>query len=180
MKRENTRQMVMTSVSVALIVILSQISIPMPFGVPITLQTLGIALAGFMLGPVRGAVAVAVFLALGAIGLPVFSGFQGGAHRLVGVTGGFLWGFLVLAALCGLSTRRSTGRAQLALGLVGLVTCHLMGIVQYMLVTGNPFMAAAWTMSIPFLPKDVASIAAAWYLAARVRRAILTPRAEAG
>ena len=86
----------------ALIVICTWITVPLPSGVPLTLQTFAVALSGFLLGPAYGTLAAVVFLLLGAAGLPVFSGFTGGVGRFVGPTGGFLWGFLPLAAGCGL------------------------------------------------------------------------------
>ena len=94
------------AVFAALLAVLSQIAIPMPWGIPFTLQTFAVALCGYVLGPAWAPVAVGVYLALGAVGLPVFSGFAGGAASLLNVTGGFLWGFLPMALLCGLGSRR--------------------------------------------------------------------------
>lgn len=90
---DKTKKMVYTALFAALIAVLSQISIPLPSGVPITLQTFAVAFAGFFLGRKYGLAAVAVYVALGAAGAPVFAGFTGGAYKLVNVTGGFIWGF---------------------------------------------------------------------------------------
>lgn len=141
----------------ALILICTHLSIPMPTGVPLTLQTFAVALGGFLLGPVYGAMAVGVYLLLGAAGLPVFSGFTGGLGRFVGPTGGFLWGFLLLAGGCGLGRKRPFF-LRLIPGLLGLLLCHLLGSLWYARLGGLNFAAAAAAVSLPFLPKDAASI----------------------
>ena len=89
--------LVLISVSAALITICSWISIPLG-PVPFTLQTLGILAVMLTIGGRRGTIAILVYLALGAVGVPVFAGFKGGIMSFIGPTGGFLIGF-VLAAL---------------------------------------------------------------------------------
>jgi len=157
----------------ALIAVLSQLSIPMPTGMPLTLQTFAAALAGYVLGPRHGTAAVGVFLALGAVGLPVFSGFTGGLGRLFDVTGGFLWGFLALAALCGLGRTARSRAAALAAGAAGLLVCHAAGAAWYAAVTGTNWRYAVLLISAPYLAKDLFSLAGAWAIASRLR-----PRAD--
>lgn len=146
-----------TGLFAALIIVCTHLSIPLPSGVPLTLQTFAVALGGFLLGPVYGTLAVAVYLLLGAAGLPVFSGFTGGIGRLVGPTGGFLWGFLLLAVGCGLGRDR-TLPLRLLPGVAGLLLCHLLGALWYAYTAGLTFPAAALAVSLPFLPKDLASL----------------------
>ena len=74
----------------ALIAVLAQISIPLPGGVPLTLQTLAVPLAGIVLGPRRGTFSTLLYVLLGAIGIPVFANFTGGLGIVLGVTGGFI------------------------------------------------------------------------------------------
>lgn len=149
---------VMTGVMAALLAVMSQITIPLPFGVPFTLQTFGVALCGYMLGPALGTAAVGVYLALGAVGVPVFAGFCGGAGFFAGSTGGFLWGFLPMALLCGLGVRSGKGLTALLLGGLGLALCHLAGSFQFGAVSGTGFLKAFLTASAPFLIKDAASV----------------------
>lgn len=99
--------MVMTGMCAALLAVLSQIQLPMPSGVPVTLQTFAAALSGYVLEMKFGAVATLVYILLGAAGLPVFAGFTGGVGIIAGAAGGFIWGFPVLAALCGWADRKS-------------------------------------------------------------------------
>lgn len=151
----------------ALIVICTMIAIPMPSGVPITLQTFAIALCGFVLGAKRGTISVAVYIALGVVGLPVFSGFSGGIGKLAGVTGGFIWGFILMVVLCGLGTqtKRATKVLPMVFGVLGLLACHLAGILQFSIITGTPFIASALTVSLPYMIKDIVSVAAALIMA---------------
>ena len=153
----------------ALIVVCTHLSIPLPGGVPLTLQTFAVALAGFLLGPAWGTLAVLAYLLLGAAGLPVFSGFTGGLGKFFGPTGGFLWGFLLLGAGCGLGRGRPFP-AALGLGLGGLVLCHLSGAAWYARAAGLGFLPAALGVSLPFLPKDAASLALALGLAKALER----------
>lgn len=159
----------------ALIVLCTHLSIPLPGGVPLTLQTFAIALGGFLLGPVYGTLAVAAYLLLGAAGLPVFSGFTGGVGRFFGPTGGFLWGFLPLALGCGLGRDRRSFPAALGLGLAGLLLCHLPGAAWYARSASLGFLPAAMAVSLPFLPKDAASLALALVFARALERRGVRP-----
>ena len=89
-----TQQIARAGLCVALLAVSAWVSVPLG-PIPFTLQTMTLALIPAVLDRPTAILAVAVYLLLGAIGLPVFSGFSGGVMRLVGPTGGFLWGFLV-------------------------------------------------------------------------------------
>lgn len=156
---------VFIGVMAAVLAVLSQISIPMPTGVPVTLQTFAVALCGCVLGPVLGTAAVGVYLALGMVGVPVLAGFGGGFGSFLGVTGGFLWGFLPMAVLCGLGSRAANKLIVLLLELAGLLACHLCGVVQFSLVMSASFWQAFLTASAPYLIKDVISIILAYFAA---------------
>jgi biotin transport system substrate-specific component len=92
--------------------ICAQISIHLPISpVPFTLQTLAVVLIGAALGSKRGALAVLLYLAEGAAGLPVFEGFAGGFIHLIGYTGGYLWAFPIAAFVTGLLSERGLDRS---------------------------------------------------------------------
>lgn len=127
MKRnEKVLKLVYIALFAALTAALSQVAIPTPW-VPLTLQTFAAALCGYMLGWKGGLAALAVYLLLGAAGVPVFANFKAGAQALVGPTGGFLFGFLPMAALCGLQIGRKRAVTGILLGLLGLLLCHAAG-----------------------------------------------------
>lgn len=182
MKKEqklSVKSAALTGMFVAVLAVLSQLSIPLPSGVPITLQTFAVALTAYVLGPRLGTAATAVYILLGAVGLPVYANFSSGIGVLLGMTGGFLWGFLVMAVLCGLGARQKKKAFLAALSAAGLAACHLVGIFWFMKVTGTGFVQAALAASVPYLIKDAVSVAAAWLAAQAIQRALaaasLTP-----
>ena len=177
-----TKKLVYIALFAALTAVLSQISIPLPSGVPLTLQTFAVAFAGFFLGWKCSLASVAVYLALCACSAPVCAGFTGGFYKLIGVTGGFLWGFLPLAALCGVAGEGLKRPASVLLAAAGLALCHMAGVGQYALVTGSELGASALAVSVPYIAKDVLSVLLAALAARAVARRVRSPfaRAEQG
>ena len=174
MNENKTTKLVSVALITAATAIVSQISIPLPSGIPITLQTLAVAFAGYLLGMKYGTVSVGVYIALGAVGAPVFTGFTGGFHKFLSPTGGFLWGFLLLALACGASNIWKWAKNEklfaVLLGVAGILLCHLCGIIQFAAVSGTDPVAAAIICSLPYLPKDIACAVAAYFLAHAVKR----------
>ena len=91
--RFSVRDICYAGLFAAVIAVMAQISIPMPLGVPMTMQTFAITLAAVVLGSKLSAIATLVYLALGAVGVPVLANFSGGFDKFVGPTGGFLISF---------------------------------------------------------------------------------------
>lgn len=147
------------AVFAALIAVLGQISIPLPFGVPITLQTLGVILAGAVLGSWRGAASVLVVLLLAAIGLPVLAGGGGGIATFAGPSVGYLIGFVIGAFVIGLIARTDVAapvwwRTLLA-GFVGaFLVVYSIGLPLQALVLGQPLGTTIVTSLPAFLPGD--------------------------
>lgn len=171
-KRVSTKTLVFTGMFVAVLAVLSQMAIPMPSGVPVTLQTFAVALTAYVLGWKMGAVATVIYILLGAVGVPVFANFSGGFDKLVGMTGGFIWGFIFMVILCGLGLKQKNKALLVLLSGAGLAVCHLLGIFQFMAVMGMGFAPAAMAVSVPYLIKDIVSVAAAYVIALAVRRAL--------
>ena len=153
------RMMVVTAVMTAVICVLSPLSVPVG-PVPISLATFAILLAVYLLGWKYGTIAVGLYLLIGLAGVPVFAGFQAGAARLVGPTGGYLIGYLPMALISGFFVSRFRG--NLFLPVVGMV---LETIVLYAL--GTAWMASQLEMTfskalaagvIPFIPGDIIKI----------------------
>ncbi len=137
--------------------------------VPITMQPLIIAFIGYFLGVRKGTVTVCVYLLLGIVGAPVFSAFNGGFHILISYTGGFLWGYIPFVIFCGMIKEKGLG---IALGLIGMTICHLLGTLQYALISKTNFFVALVIASLPFIIKDIVFVIIAFFLAKRVRKAI--------
>ncbi len=166
--KSHVQKVVMTGVCAALLAVLSQISIPLPTGVPVTLQTFAVALCGYILGPALGSLAVLVYLVIGAVGLPVFAGFSGGVGAFLGMSGGFMWGFFAISLLCGWGARLNNRIVSIALGVAGLLVCHVCGVAQFAFLTSSTFWQSAVAVSVPFLLKDVISVALAYFAAVAV------------
>ena len=159
-----TKKMVTIALSVAILCIVSPLAIPMPSGVPVTLQTFVIALSGAFLYAKWGTISVGIYILIGAIGVPVFSSYGSGFAKLFGMTGGFIWGFLFLAFFCGIQIKTKKKWLTLSLrflsGILGLIFCHLLGIIWFSVVTEGFFIASAFLVSIPYLAKDIISVIA--------------------
>ena len=168
-EKNKVQKLVITGVFAALLAVFSQIAIPTPTGVPITLQTFAVALCAYVLGWRLGVLAVGVYLAMGAVGLPVFAEFSGGFGTFLNVTGGFLWGFLLMALLCGLGAQTEKPALAIPLGAAGLLLCHLCGALQYAALSGNPFWESALLVSAPYLLKDTVSVVLAYPAAKAIR-----------
>lgn len=175
-----TKYMVLTGLFAALIAISSQLSIPIG-PVPHTLQVFFVMLAGLILGGRWGFTSVAVWVALGAFGLPVFAQGKAGAVHLLGPTGGFLLGFALCALLVGKLTERASlgyGRTLLVL-LLGLGVVYAVGLAGFM-ASFAYFLHKPMTLDkamtlamLPFLPFDIIKTAMAAYVGVRVRRALI-------
>lgn len=155
-----TRGMVRTAVFAALLCAVAPVAIPLG-PVPFTLATFVIYMSGGVLGRRRACVAVAVYILLGAFGLPVFSGFSGGFGKLFGPTGGYIIGYLPLAFMSGVFLNGKTSTPwRLALGmLIGTVVLYAFGTAWFVLQTSTPIAASLSLCVLPFLPVDAAKIA---------------------
>lgn len=157
----NTKTLCYISIFASLICVLSTVSIPTPFGVPFTLQTFAISFCGFILGKKYSTFTVFIYLLLGAIGLPVFAGLSSGIDKFFSLSGGFLYGFLFLAFFSGFN--------KIILSLIGLFICHLLGVLQYSLLTHTNILSGFLVVSIPYLLKDIISIFLAYIVANKLK-----------
>lgn len=145
-------------------------------GVPITLQTMGVILAGAILGPWKGLAAVAVFDALTFAGLPLLAGGRGGPGWFtVQPSAGYAWGFLLGAFLVGLATRMILPKYPLWLGIVvtaigGIAGIYAIGVPWLAAVTHTPLWAALAGNAI-YLPGDALKVVATAVVAKQVHRA---------
>lgn len=156
----------------AIISIISQISVITPLGVPITLQTFAVSLCGYLLGVKWGMASVVTYILAGAVGLPVFSGFQGGIQHLTSATGGFITGFLFIALFCGISSDKFSKNLKILMGIIGLVICHIIGILQFKFITGTGIREVLITVSLPFVLKDIISLIAAFMISLKIKKII--------
>lgn len=165
----DVRKMALASLFAALIAVSAYIKIPLPM-VPITLQVLFIFLAGAMLGARWGSLSVIVYVLLGIVGLPVFSGGSSGIGVLFGPTGGYLLGFIAAAFVIGvLSERKGTSNIfmNLLFMLVGLFFIYLLGAAYLMHVAELSIESAMVMGVVPFLPGDLLKLVLAATIASK-------------
>ena len=155
----------------ALLAVIAPFSLPLTGGIPISLATFCIMLMALLFGARDATLATLVYLVLGAVGLPVFSGARGGIAVLMGATGGFLVGYLLLAFFCGILYKHSW-IWQLLMVLIGNVLMYVFGTFWYAYVTGVTPGAAMSACVLPFLLGDAIKIGAAFFFrqAISVRR----------
>lgn len=168
----STKTIVTVGMFTAVLAVLSILTIPMPSGVPVTLQTFAMALCGYVLGWKKGTSSTLVYILLGTVGVPVFAGMTGGPSWLVGYTGGFIWGFIFLTMLCGVGMKQKNIVLKVALGIAGLAICHILGVIQFAVVASTSLPASFVTVSVPYIAKDVISVVGAYLVAIPIRKAL--------
>ena len=175
-KQLSAREIAYIGLGAALIAVCAWISIPLPQPmVPFTLQTFAVCLVCAVFGRKLGLWTVVVYILLGAVGVPVFSGFRGGAGVLLGTTGGYIIGFLFTALIVGLAADKfgRTLPVMLAAMAAGIAVCYAFGTAWFVLVytrsTGaiGVGTALAWCV-FPYLLPDALKILLASLLARRL------------
>ena len=172
--RLRTVDMAYIALFAVLMAVCAWITIPMT--VPFTLQIFAVFAALVTLGGRRGTYAVAVYLLLGAVGLPVGSGFQGGLGWLLGTTGGYIVGFLCIALIYWLMTAKlgDSLPVSVAACVLGLAVCYAFGTVWFLVVyarNSGPIglMTALGWCVFPYIIPDLVKLALAVFLSRRVK-----------
>lgn len=156
-----TKNLALCAVFAAIMAVLAVVTIPIG-PVPVTLGVLGVMLTAVIIGPKKGTVSVLVYILIGAIGLPVFSGFKGGFGVLLGPTGGYIWSYILMALLIGALTVKLPENSKLAMlkifaaCILGVVVCYAAGTAQFMAVQKTTLAESLAMCVIPFIPFDVA------------------------
>ena len=156
-----TKELTLTALMAAILCILGPLSLPLPFSpVPISLTMIGIYLAVYAVGMWKGTVTVCLYLLLGLVGLPVFSGFSGGPAKLLGPTGGYLIGFIFTALISGFFIDRFwKNRLVSILGMIlGIGVAYVFGTVWLAYVAGMTFSQALAAGVIPYVGFDLIKI----------------------
>lgn len=176
----DTRNLVLCALCAAITCILAPLSIPLAGGVPISLATFAVMLAGVLLGGSLGAISQLLYVLLGAIGLPVFAGWTGGFGIVLGMTGGYIIGYIPLAFFTGLiywPFRRSTNMAvrigAMVAGMtVGNIVLYVLGTAWFMVSTGMTLQASLAACVVPFIPGNFIKMAAVALIAPPIEAAL--------
>ena len=166
------REIAYVGIFAALIAICSWISIPTPWDIAFTLQTFAVCVVVGLLGMKLGTITVCIYILVGLVGLPVFSGFRAGVGTLMGATGGYIIGFALMALVTG-GIIKKWGRSVPVLAaamILGLAVCYLFGTVWFVAVYtgGMGFGAALMMCVVPYIIPDLVKIALAILLVWRL------------
>lgn len=169
------RRMIYIALFAVIIAVCSWISIPS--SVPFTLQTFAIASALLFLGGLDALLSVLLYVLLGAVGLPVFSSFTGGVAVLMGPTGGYILGFVVMALVYWLMTSVFKDKliTKIIAITVGMIFCYLSGSLYYVFIGSNGdfiqgFITALSACVLPFIIGDIIKITLAFLLVLRLSK----------
>lgn len=155
-KKSTTFNIVMVGLCAALMCISGPFAIPIPFSpVPISLIPLAIFICAFLLDWKLCGLSYVIFLLLGMVGLPVFSGFSGGLAKLAGPTGGYLIGFILTALVTGFFINKFNKIYMYVIGMIlGMVFGYLFGTIWFVYQQGTTFAAALSLCVFPYLPGE--------------------------
>lgn len=163
--------MALASIFAAMMAVCAWVAIPVP-PVGFTMQTFGVLMALGILGGKWGTVSTALYLLMGAVGLPVFAGFRGGAAALLDATGGFLWGFLAAGLVYWLLERLGKLPAMIA----AMLICYACGCWWFTVYAGNgSWPAAVLTCVVPYLLPDAVKLWLAYTLSNRIGKNLKAP-----
>ena len=176
MQTNKIKSMTIISLMTAILCILGPITLPIPISpVPISFVTLVIYFSVYVLGMKRGTISCLLYLLIGFIGLPVFSGFTGGIGKLLGPTGGYMIGYAFMAMICGIFIDRwATKRVLHIIGMaLGTLVCYLFGTVWVSMQAGISFYAALGVGVLPFILGDMVKIVAASIAGPMIRKRLI-------
>jgi len=173
-KKSNIRELCMVGLASSLICVIAPISILLPLGVPMTLQTFIITLTAIILGAKPAFTATLIYVLLGAFGLPVFSNFTGGWQSIVGPTGGFILSFPIMAYIIGWASDTYCKRKySLLIGImIGTAINFLFGICAFCLVTNSSLFVGFTTCVLPFIPLAIIKALLAYLIGTKIRQRI--------
>lgn len=169
-----TGKLTYSALGAVLIVICAWITVP--FAVPFTLQTFAVALLLMLLGGRLGTTSILVYTLLGAVGIPVFSGFRGGIGHILGPTGGFILGFVVMGLIYILITALLGEKTIISIVAItiGMICCYLFGTIWYVYMSSTgteyTFVSALAVCVFPFVLPDTIKITCALLLARTLKK----------
>jgi len=175
-KNYSIRDLCYIGIFTAIIAVCAQVSIPMPYGVPLTLQTFAIPLAGVILGTKKGVIATLIYILLGAVGAPVFAGLTGGLGIIFGATGGFIFAFPIVAFMAGIGGSKNN-RFLLSLCLtIGAAIMFACGMIVFSYITDTGLFASFVAVVLPFIPTEIIKIALVVVAGSAIKHAMMKNR----
>lgn len=176
MKKITVKDMTIIAMVTAVICIIAPFSIPIAISpIPITLALFALFLAGIILGKWKGVISTVVYLLLGMVGLPVFTGFTGGVQKLAGPTGGYLVGYIFLVFFIGLFVEKFPNKMPMYFvgGILGIIACYAFGTVWFIIQYKVGLLEALTMCVFPYIPLDLVKLILAVLIGYQVRKILL-------
>lgn len=140
-----------------------------------TMQSFAVFLLLAIFGGKIGSLSILIWLLLGAVGVPVFSSFRGGMGVLLGVTGGYIWGFLIVGPLYGAITTRFP-RGKLPAMVLGMLVCYTCGTLWFLIAYAGDNAMSFWAVAakcvVPYIIPDAIKLTLAWKLSTKIKKTV--------
>lgn len=174
-KKINIHHLTLIGVMAAVICILGPLSLPIGI-VPISLTNLAIYFSVYVLGQKKGTLSYIVYLFIGLVGLPVFSGFSGGFTKLFGPTGGYLIGFIFMAFISGIFIDKFSTKIYMCfLGMIlGTIVTYIFGTAWLAYQLNMTFNASLAVGVIPFIPGDIVKMVIALFIGPQIKKRLIS------
>lgn len=176
-RNQKTKTTTITQVALvsALQCVVSPFAIVFPFSpVPVSFATLMLYLSVYILGKKKGVISCLIYLLIGLVGLPVFSGFTGGLGKVLGPTGGYLTGYLFLVFVAGWSVEKWNSRIMQGIGMVlGTAVCYFYGSLWLAYQAGMGLTEAFFTGVLPFVLGDIIKITVGVIVGSDMRKRLI-------
>lgn len=172
----NTKRIALIGLMTAVICVLGPVSFPLPISpVPVSLGVLGVLLAAYLLGMKWGTVSCLIYLLIGLVGVPVFTGYSGGVGKVLGPTGGYLIGYLFLSLLTGFFVGKWPTKWPLHLAgmILGTAAMYLFGTLWLGYLMKYSFLEALWIGAILYIPAELIKITITLSLGGLIRRQLM-------
>lgn len=167
------KEITLVGMCAALMAIFSQLSIPLPFtSVPVTLQIFGLVVLAIIVGAKIATLSIIIFVLLGSIGLPVFANFSGGFGVIVGPTGGYIIGFIIMAFLIGYASSKKNITLLFIASYIAVTIDLILGTLYLKIVTGMTMQGALIAGLYPFILKDIITISLAVIIGLKVKKSV--------
>ncbi len=167
----STRKITQTALFTAIMIICSQIAIPTGI-VPFSLSIFAIYFIALTLDRNQAVTAIAIYILLGVVGLPVFAGFGSGVGKLLGPTGGFIIAYPIMAFVVSSIVKKDKLSLHIAALTVSTLVCYTLGTVWFSYSLGTDIRTAIITVAVPYIPFDILKYIAAYYLAKSVKKVL--------
>jgi biotin transport system substrate-specific component len=166
------KELTLVGMGAALMAVFSQIAIPLPIGVPVTLQAFAVVIIAIVLEQKLAVLALFIFTLVGSIGVPVFANFNGGIRVVIGPTGGYLIGFIIMGFIIGAASKTNNKWIIFASVYAGLIVDYIIGVTQLALVAKLSLAQALAGGMYPFVIKDVIAVGLAAVVALQIKRIV--------